>query len=101
MVAEHIKQKKIVFFFEFLLLIFTKLDFKELTSRTVQPVKKYLEVAQRIEKLFFLLLVFHKYAIFRGHIIFPKRHFTESLFCRNVILPNCCLAEKKISPNVI
>ena len=30
-----------------------------------------------------------------GHIIVSKRHFSESLFCRNVILPNC-LAEKKI-----
>ena len=38
--------------------------------------------------------------ILRGYIIFPKRHFTESLFCRNVILPNHCLAEKK-SPVVI
>ena len=32
-----------------------------------------------------------------GHIIFPKCHFTESLFCRHVILPNHCLAEKNIT----
>ena len=29
------------------------------------------------------------------HIIFPKINFTEWMFCRNLILPNCCLAEKK------
>ena len=32
-----------------------------------------------------------------GHIIFPNRHFVQSSFCRNSILPNRCFTETKIA----